>query len=232
MSLDPFEIIIDQLDKNVSSLENQSTLIKPLVSQFREDGLDFNINDISSSSIVNSAMDDFTPDAIGAGVTDIAPINDFIDDCLAEAVGGIRRYINDILQNVEDGIDLIDSILALAENLLMKALQRIWKLVDSIQSLISSLDIKITCITSKDDTGKYTDQIQNIENRMDVVIDDLYLADDGSFDSDRLMGGFNGDLQSNLNSYKSRSDDLQSEIDENIQTTVNIPTTVNPSNRF
>jgi hypothetical protein len=67
---------------------------------------------------------------------------------------------------------------------------------------------------------------------MDVVIEDLYLADDGSFDNDRMMDGFNNDLQSNLNSYKSRSDELQSEIADNIQTTVNIPTTVNPANRF
>ena len=114
----------------------------------------------------------------------------------------------------------------------MKLLQRIWKLVDSIQSLINSLDIKITCITSKDDTGKYTAQVQAIEDRMDVVIDDLYLADDGSFDNDRMMDGFNNDLKVNLDSYKSRSNDLQSEIGDNIETTVNIPTTVNPANRF
>ena len=232
MSLDPFEIILGQLDKNVGSLETQSRLIHPLVEQYRADGLGFNPANISPSSQVNAAMADFTPDAIGAGTTDIEPINEFIDDCLAEAAAGIRRYIKDILQNIEDGIDLIASILALAENLLMKLLQRIWKLVDSIQSLINSLDIKITCITSKDDTGKYTAQVQAIEDRMDVVIDDLYLADDGSFDNDRMMTGFNNDLQSNLNSYKSRSDDLQSEIGDNIETTVNIPTTVNPANRF
>ena len=187
---------------------------------------------ISPTSQVNAAMADFTPDAIGAGVTDIAPINEFIDDCLAEGVAGIRRYVADILENVEDGIDLIDSILALAENLLMKQLQKIWKLVDSIQSLISSLDIKITCITSKDDTGKYTAQVQAIQNRMDTVIDDLYLADDGSFDNDRMMDGFDNDLQVNLNTYKSASDSLQSNIADNIETTVNIPTTVNPSSRF
>jgi hypothetical protein len=232
MSLDPFEIILDQLDKNVGSLENQSRLIQPLVSEFRSDGIAFNPASISPTSQVNAAMADFTPDAIGAGVSDIEPINEFVDDCLAEAVAGIRRYIADILENMEDGIDLIDSILALAENLLMKQLQNIWKLVDSIQSLISSLDIKITCITSKDETGKYTAQVEAIENRMDTVIDDLYLADDGSFDNDKMMTGFNNDLQVNLDSYKSRSDHVQSQIADNIETTVNIPTTVNPSSRF
>ena len=192
----------------------------------------FDPADISPTSQVNAAMDDFTPDAIGAGVSDIAPVNEFVDDCLAEAIAGIKRYVADILENMEDGIDLIPSILELAENLLMKQLQKIWKLVDSIQSLISSLDIKITCITSKDDTGKYAAQVQDIQNRMDTVIDELYLADDGSFDQDKLMDGFDNDLQVNLNTYKSRSDHVQSQITDNIETTVNIPTTVNPSSRF
>jgi hypothetical protein len=232
MSLDPYEIILGELDKNVGSLENQSRLIQPLVDEYRSEGITFNPGDISPSVQVENAMADFTPEAIGAGPTDIEPINEFIDDCLAEGIAGIKRYIRDLLENIENGIDLIQSILDLAENLLMKLLQRIWKLVNSIQSLINALDTKITCITSKAGGAPYLGQVQDIQDRMDVVIDDLYLSDDGSFDNDRLMTGFDNDLQSNLNRYKNRSDDLQGEIEDNIETTVNIPTTVNPVNRF
>jgi hypothetical protein len=138
MTLDPFEIIIGQLDKNIASLENQSSLIQPVVDSFRADGLAFNPSNISPGATVDAAMAAYTPDAIGAGTTDIEPINEFIDDCYNQAFAGIKRYIDSLLQNLEDGIDLISEILALAENLLMKALQRIWKLVESIASLISS----------------------------------------------------------------------------------------------
>ena len=231
-NLDPFEIILGTLDKNVTGLERQSRLIKPEVDSFRTDGLGFNPGDISPSNTVNSALAEYTPEAISAGPTDITPINSFIDDCLAEAVAGFRRYANNILNTMEDGIDLIDAILALAENLLMKQLQKIWKLVNSIQSLISASDLQITCITSKDDLGEYTAQVQNIQDRMDQVIDDLFLADDGSFDEDRLVTGFNVDLGNNLKAYKARSDELQNEIQVNIEDTANIPTTINPRNRF
>jgi hypothetical protein len=232
MSLDPFEILLGDLNKNVSVLENQSRLIQPFVSKFRSEGLGFNPADISPASEVESAMADFTPEAIGAGKSDIEPINEFVDDCLAAALAGIKRYVREILKNIEDGIDLIQSILDLPESILMKQLQKIWRLCSDIKSLISSLDIKITCITSKDDTGKYTQQVEDIQNRIDTVIDDLYLADDGSFDDEKLMTGFDNDLKVNMITYKSRADSLQNEINENIETTVNVPTTLNPKNRF
>ncbi len=230
-NLDPYEILLSTLDKNVTGLERQSRLIKPQITSFRTDGLGFT-EDISPINTVNAAMDEYTPEAIKAGPTDIEPINEFINDCLAEAVAGFRRYINNILNTIEDGIDLIDAILALAENLLMKQIAKITKLVNSIQSLISAADTQINCITSLDDIGKYTAQVELIENRMDDVIDDLYLADDGSFDEDRLMTGFNVDLKNNIKAFDARSIELQAEIQDNITETVNIPTTINPRNRF
>jgi hypothetical protein len=92
--------------------------------------------------------------------------------------------------------------------------------------------LSITCITSKDEAGKYTAQVEALEARMDTVVDDLYLSDEGSFDADILMTGFNSDLKTNLIKFKTRSDALQVDIQENVETTVNIPTTVNPANRF
>lgn len=228
-TVNPFETILGTLDKNVGVLESKSSSIKPSVDTFRSDALGFNPFDISSSEVVDTAMNAWTPDVIGAGVTDIEPINQFADDCLAEALAGIRRYLKDILGNIESGVDLIEDI---PERFLMKLLQKIKSLVADISNVISACDIKIECITSKDEAGYYTGRVQEIQDRINVVIDDLYLADNGSFDIDKLTTGVDGDLTNNLKAFKDRSDELQSEVQDNITTTVNLPTTVNPSNRF
>ena len=231
-TLDPFQTVLGALDTKVKSLENQSRRILPFVTSFRQQGNSFDENNISDSNVVDAALADFTKEAMCASQTDLQPINDFAEDCLNEALRGVRRYLKDILGNVEDGIDLIQSLSNLPENALMKLLQKVWRLCNDIGSLISALDIKITCITSKDDLGDYTDQVDDIQSRINTVTDDLYLDADGSFNQNKLMTGFNSSLAANLNAYKSRSDSLQSEIQDDIDATLNIPSTVNPRNRF
>ena len=71
-----------------------------------------------------------------------------------------------------------------------------------------------------------------MEQRVNTVQDDLYLADDGSFDSDRLMTGINQDLYYNLDAYKQRSDRLQVEIQDDVDDVINLPATVNPKRNY
>ena len=52
------------------------------------------------------------------------------------------------------------------------------------------------------------------------------------FLTEKLTTGFDVGLQRNLDSYKLRSDDLQTEIEKDIETTVNIPATVNPKRNY
>ena len=86
--------------------------------------------------------------------------------------------------------------------------------------------------SSADQEGKYTAEVEALESRIDTVTGDLYLDDDGSFNHEKLIAGFDNGLQGNLDRYKARSDDLQLEIEEDIETTVNIPTTVNPKRKY
>lgn len=229
MALNPFETLLDGLDKKVGVLERQSDSIKPEVDSFRNDALGFDPNDINSAATVNAAMAAWTPESIGAGTTDIEPINEFIDDCLADALAGINRYLKNILGNIEDGVDQVQD---LAEKPLWQLLQKIKTLVADINRLISALDIKITCITSNDDLGQYTTQVEAIQDRIDTVIDDLYLTEDGNFDVDTLTNGINANLADNMKTFNNRSEVLEQEIQDNVSTTVNLPTTLNPRNRF
>ena len=231
-TLDPFQILLDASDRTVGTLEKQARDILPFVTAFREQGDAFDPNDVSQASVVDAALREFTKEAICASKTDLEPIDQFIEDCLNDILRAVRQYVNDMLGNIEDGIDLIQDILDLPENALMKLLQKIWKLCNDIKNLIGGIDGKLQCVTIADTEGKYTDQVEALETRVDTVTDDLYLDDDGSFNHEKLMTGFDTYLQQNLTSYKNRSDDLQVEVEEDIETTVNIPSTVNPKRKF
>ncbi len=231
-TLDPFQIILDNIDRTTTTLERQARDILPDVTDFRNEGEGFIEGDISPSETVDNAMTAFTKEAICASKTDLEPINQFIEDCLNDALRGVRQYLNEILGNVEDGIDLIEEILALPEKNLMQLLQKIWKLCDNIANLVSGIDGKLQCIISLDQSGQYTDQVTTIQNRVDTVIDDLYLADDGSFDHERLTTGFNEDLRTNLDKYYNRSVDLQQEINDDVDETIQLASTVNPRSKF
>ena len=231
-TLDPLQSIIDASEKKVNTLETQARDILPFVNDFRSQGEAFDPNDISDSTAVNSALNQMTAEALCASSTDLEPINELVEDCLNEAAGAVKKYINDILGNLEDGIDLINDILALPESAMFKLLQRIWNLCDNIKDLVGGIDTKLQCVSLHSQGAAYIDQIQALEARVNTVTDDLHLADDGSFDVDTLVDGFEDGLKDNMNDYKKRADDLQGEIADEIQTAVDLPTSINPQRFF
>jgi hypothetical protein len=174
-TLNPHQILLDKVDRGLSTLEKQAALILPFVTQFRTDGTAFDPNNLSSTSAVNAAMTAFTKEAICASKTDLAPIDDFTEDCLNDILALVRKYINDLLGNVEDGIDLIQDILNLPESALMKLLQKLWKLCNDIYNLIAGLDRKLQCVITNDQQGVYTGQVVALQTRIDTVIDDKFI---------------------------------------------------------
>lgn len=231
-SLDPLQTIMDESNSKVYTLENQAREILPFVSSFRSIGESFPIGSISSAYVVNNALNEMTAEAICASSTDLAPINDLVQDCLNDALAGVRKYINNILYNIEDGIDAIQDILNLPENGLFKLFQKIWGLCQDIKDLISGIDGKLECVSLSEQGSAYVDQIQDLEDRIGTVTDDLHLADDGGFDPDKLVEGFETDLQDNIQLFNTKSKDLQKEIVTDISNTVDLSATVNPKRFF
>jgi hypothetical protein len=82
-----------------------------------------------------------------------------------------------------------------------------------------------------DKLGVYTAQVTALEARIDAVTSQLYLDDDGSFNHTKLMTGFSSGLQSNLNSFKARSDELQQEIRDDVDDVIGF-TTTNPRSKY
>lgn len=231
-TLDPLQTIIDTTENKVNTLETQARDILPFVDDFRSTGETFPPGDISNSNDVNNALNEFTAEAICASSTDLAPINDLTEDCLNEAISGVRKYVNDVLSNIEDGIDLINEILALPENTMFKLLQRIESLTDNIKDLVSGIDTKLQCVSLSEQGAAYLDQIEALEARVNTVTDDLYLADDGSFDVDKMVNGFQTGLQDNIKAYNVRANDLQGEIADEITNTVDLSASINPKRFF
>lgn len=231
-TLDPFQAILDAANITMGGLERQARQILPFVDEFRALGLGFDDGNLSPAAQIDAALAAFTKEAICASETDLAPINQFVEDCLNDALRAVRRYLADLLANLGDGMSLIDELVALFEFALMFLLQKIWDLIQSIRRLISAIDGKLTCVTSLDDVGRYTGQVEAINDRVDTVTDDLFLDPDGSFNHQRMTFGFSSGLRTNIDKYYDRSVALQSEIQKAVNDTLELGDTVNPKNKF
>ena len=135
-TLDPFQTLLDKTDRGINTLEKEYANIITYVDSFRNTGFAFDPAQISNKSDVMAALNEFTDDAICASKTNLAPIDRFTEDCLNDILQQVKKYLNRILENVEDGIDLINDIIALPESTLIKLFQKIWKLCNAMSCII------------------------------------------------------------------------------------------------
>lgn len=228
-TLDPYQSILDASNTAISTLERQRNIIKPFIDAF---SVAAGITPATPSGLFNAAVNQYTAEAICAASTDLVPINDFVGDCFNEAARSVKKFLRDILSIIQQGINLIGSLLGLPENFLLNLFQKIWSLVENIKDLITGIDSKIQCVSLSDAYDGFKDQIGDLSDRVDGVITDLKLGDDGSFDSDVLLDGVNEDLKNNMKSYETRAQNLRQEILDNVTNTVDLTTTVNPKRFF
>jgi hypothetical protein len=194
--------------------------------------LGFDPINISATAVIYAELADFTADTICAGVEDMDTLERLAADCLSDAIRGIRQYLNDILQNIEDGIDLIASLLNLPEYSLMKLFSRLYKLLADIAALVTSTDGKIQCVSLADTEGGFTSRVQSYQDRVNSVLDDLYLDNSGNFDSDKLLQDADPNLKTNLQSFETRSKALKTDIEKNISNAISGISNVNPFRKF
>ena len=229
-TLDPYQSIIDGINKSVNTLENQATIIDPIITQF--DALATTITSPMANNLFLIELNKLTADTICASSTHLQPINDFIADCLNEATAAVKRYLRNILSNIEDATGILLDGLTTPERLLLTLYQKIRVLTDSIKDLITGINNKIECITSAPDAASYSDQIDDINDDIKDVTDNLRLLDDGSFDADTFLAGVATDLKANVLSYSDHADDLEQEINDNVSNTIDSSATVNPANYY
>jgi len=228
-TLDPYQSIIDGINKGVATLEKQAGIIQPVIDEF--DDIADAITTPTLPSALNVALNNLTAEAICASSTDLEPLNDLTADCLLEAAAAIKRYTKNIKSNLEEGTKLIVDIITLPEGVLFTLFQKIRGLADDIKDLVTALNNKIECISLSDSAIEYQSQIDDINDKINDVIDELRLSDDGSFDADTFLADLGTDLQDNIKAYQTKVDDVQGEIETSIAA-VTTSSTVNPKSYF
>lgn len=226
--LDPYQSIINGLNKTAASLENAAAFIQPTVDAF--DVISDSILTPTLPNALNAALNQFTADAICASKTDLEPINQLTADCLYEATAAVKRFLKDILSNIGDGILLINDLITLPEGILFTYFQQIWGLTTDIKDLVTAINWRIECVALK--TPDYEDQILGIETRVNDVLDELRLDTDGSFSAPVFCKNLSAPLKANMEAYETRAQNLKQEIIDNISSTVDLTVVVNPKRYF
>jgi hypothetical protein len=226
--LDPYQSIINGLNKTAVSLEGAAAFLQPTIDTF--DAISDAILTPTLPSALNTALNQFTADAICASKTDLEPINQLTADCLYEATAAVKRYLKDILSNIGDGILLINDLITLPEGILFTYFQQIWGATTDIKDLITAIDFRIECVPLK--TPDIEDQILGIQTRVNDVVDRLRLEPDGTFSADAFCANLSSDLKENMVAYETRATDLKAEIEANVAATVDLSANVVPKGYF
>ena len=226
--LDPYQNIINGLNVSAKALENAADFIQPTIDLF--DAASDAILTPTLPTALNHALNQFTADAICASKTDLEPINQLTADCLYEATAAVKRYMKDILNNIGDGILLVNDLITLPEGILFTYFQQIWGLTTDIKDLVTAIDWRIECVALK--TPDYNDQILGITTRVNDVIDQLRLDTDGSFSAPVFCKNMTAPLKANMEAYETRANDLMKEINTNITETIDLSVNVNPKRYF
>jgi hypothetical protein len=98
--------------------------------------------------------------------------------------------------------------------------------------LINSLDTNITCIANADDVGRYTGDIQAANDRIDAVVNDLAIDEQGNFSFDKLTTSINTGLKNNVKTVYDKTTIVAEESKNNIDTKIGTAGNVLPSNFF
>lgn len=228
---DPLQSILDQIGRDVNSLEDYGDIIEDTVTEFRNAGLNYLDADITPAQDFINALDALSPDGLGCAGSQINPIKDFVEDCFNRALAELYRVTGTIVRTVDDALGTISDLVGLNENNLMSLLQNVRALYDqySIANLVRAIDEAVNCVTSQTEAAEYIDQVDDYVDRVDAVKDKLFLDDDGNFSFDNLTQGFNSDLKNNLENFTDKAIDTEEKVTNNVR---KLRTTVNPSNYF
>lgn len=222
-----------ELLQDVAALESARDDIKSVVNSFLNEALGYDTSALTDpADVANDVINNFTPDGLGCGTTGVPPVDDYIATCLYRLKSQIQRQISNLNS---DAANVVTDLLSVAEATLFGLLQQVFGVFEQygLNDLINALDGRITCITSADDLGTYTSDISDINDRIDAVIADLPVDNDGNFDYNDLTSGLDSGLVDNLDIFKAQSESSIASSTANLQAELNkISGSVNPTNFF
>lgn len=221
-----------QLLSDVSALENARDVLKYKAEAFIEEATGFDLTQLSSpSEMTDDVVNNVTPETMGCDEGVIQAAEDFVANCAFAQLSALARKIKRLNKDL---IDIISDLLSIPEKLLCKALQDFFSLFEGYgtKDILNALDFRILCITSSKDAARFADDINDINDRINTVVDDLPMDDSGEFDIDQLTADLDTDLSSNLKTYQDQAQSTVAKSRKNLVAAKSSASELNPVNRF
>jgi hypothetical protein len=217
--------------RDVDSLEGYKNILYDQQNTFLGQVNGFDLQTLSTNAQVENDILQLNTTAVGCDSGDFPAVNDFQNIC-------INRYLGNLL-NKKDGASgdmtgFMDTLLSIAEKPLTVGLQALFALFEKfgLSSLINALDTNLTCITNADDVGRYTADIQAANDRIDAVVKDLAIDDQGEFSFDKLTAGIDTGLKDNLKTVYDKAQVVTEQSKANIDDKINSAGNMLPDNFF
>ena len=221
------------LEAQVNALESYRDVLEIVANDWINDALDFDATSpiTDPADMLLDVVDNMTTATLGCSVTDIPQVNDFIQDCKNKLRAEINKKVNNLLF---DTAGVASTQLAVLERFLCASLADVLALFDrySLNRLLDAIYRNQTCITSSADAAEWAAQIDDMNDRIDQVVDDLPIDSSGDFDFDKLTEDLSPALKQNMEIFKVQSDAMNTAATENLQKQLAEIGDINPASRF
>lgn len=224
--------VLRGLETDVRALESYKDDLKDIADDWIEDATGFDTGLLSTpAEMVEDVLGNLTEAALGCDEDQIPIVEDYVENCIYKIRGEITRAVRNLTSSIAE--TTIDE-LTVAERFLCKTLQDLIATFDkySLNRLLTSIDRNIECITSSAEYEKYVDRIDDMNDRINTVLDDLPVDSSGNFDFNKLTGTIDSGLKQNLEIYKDQSETLYNNSKENMEKQLEALGDLNPANRF
>lgn len=224
--------VLRSLEADVRALESYKYDLKNIADDWIQDATGFDTGQLSTpAEMTEDVLGNLTESALGCDEDQIPVVEDYIENCLYK----VRREITRAIRNLTSEIaETTGDVLTVAERLLCKTLQDLIATFDkySLNRLLESIDRNIECITSSDEYYRYVDRIDDMNDRINTVLDELPVDSSGNFDFDKLTSTIDSGLKQNLEIYKNQSETVLKNSQANMQKKLADLGDLNPASRF
>jgi hypothetical protein len=220
------------LESDVAALESYRDVLEKQAYEWINDALGFDLSQLTDSSdMLIDVVEAMTTSNLGCDEDQVPFVQDYIQDCLNKIRSEVVRKIKNLDR---DTAGVAQALLSVAESFLCSSLSDLITLFErySLNRLLDAINTNMNCITSSEDAYKYVTEIDDMNQRIDQVLDDLPIDSEGNFDFDTLTEDLAPALTDNIRIYKTQTDSILLASRENMQKQLAVAGDFNPESRF
>lgn len=221
------------LEAEVDALESYRDILEIVSNDWINDALDFDASQpiTDPADMLIATVEAMTTTNLGCDEDQVPQVQDYIQDCLNKIRAEVIRKIKNLLR---DTAGVVDTNLAVLERFLCASLADLLALFDrySLNRLLDAINRNMNCITSSGDAYKYVAEIDDMNMRIDQVIDDLPIDESGNFDFEKLTEDLSPALTENMQIFQTQSDAMNNAARDSMLKQLEEAGDFNPASRF